>query len=201
MINPDSITDYNRCPAELEEFLLFCVFVAGHNAHNTAKALDKFYSVLDVKAGTISIVPLLLNLSKSELKSILVQAKIGCYNKNVAFLKDWAQSDIDLKTCSVTELEALKGVGPKTSRFFLLHSREDCQNFAVLDRHILSFMKEHGLTVPSSTPNKKEYIKYEKMYLDLILKINTNLSKAEIDLAIWKSKRRKSNGTISTGTT
>ena len=43
MIDPSNVTNPARTPAELEEFLLFCVVVAGKNADQQAqKLLQRF---------------------------------------------------------------------------------------------------------------------------------------------------------------
>ena len=42
MINPYDITNYNRTRAELEEFLLFTIVVAGKTAYIQANKLEQF---------------------------------------------------------------------------------------------------------------------------------------------------------------
>ena len=42
MINPYQITNYDRSSSELEEFLLFCIVVAGKTAYIQAQKLEDF---------------------------------------------------------------------------------------------------------------------------------------------------------------
>jgi hypothetical protein len=44
MIDPSKVTNFNRTPEELEEFLLFAIVVAGKSAYQQAEKLDRFLS-------------------------------------------------------------------------------------------------------------------------------------------------------------
>ena len=94
--------------------------------------------------------------------------------------------DLDLRTCSLEELLAIHGVGNKTARFFLLHSRRNC-DYAVLDTHILAWMRDHGVEdAPKSTPtNLKVYKELENKYRIMSRLHYPHLSNAQIDLLIW----------------
>ena len=46
MITPTTITNYNRTEAELEEFLMFAILVAGKGAEQQAKKLDAFLDTI-----------------------------------------------------------------------------------------------------------------------------------------------------------
>jgi hypothetical protein len=49
MIDPNNVINYTRTKPQLEEFILFCIFVANKPAAQTAKKLDLFleYSFTD----------------------------------------------------------------------------------------------------------------------------------------------------------
>jgi len=49
MINPFDVTNFNRNDEELQEFLIFCLFVAGKNALQTAGKVDSFVKSIPVK--------------------------------------------------------------------------------------------------------------------------------------------------------
>jgi thermostable 8-oxoguanine DNA glycosylase len=89
-------------------------------------------------------------------------------------------------------LEKIPGVGMKTSRFFLLHSDIFYKDkIAVLDTHILKFIKENiDERAPKSTPVIPLTYRY---WEDLFLKWCGNMNKdtAEFDLETWKSYARK----------
>jgi thermostable 8-oxoguanine DNA glycosylase len=88
----------------------------------------------------------------------------------------------------VQELESVKGIGPKTARFFLLHSRPN-QEIAVLDTHILHWMRDNGIKAPKTTPSGEKYLKFEKMFIDIAKK--NDISIADLDLRIWTAYSSK----------
>jgi thermostable 8-oxoguanine DNA glycosylase len=100
-------------------------------------------------------------------------------------------SGIDLKTCTVDDLESIPGIGPKTARCFLIHSRPN-QQLGALDTHILRYMREQGYDVPKSTPSSKKYKEVEKKWLKLANEISKKTGKtlAEVDLDIWRKYAR-----------
>jgi thermostable 8-oxoguanine DNA glycosylase len=112
----------------------------------------------------------------------LRNAGIGCYNMKASYFFDLIYSDINLKKCSVEELEKIKGIGPKTARCFLLHSRPN-QNYAGIDTHILKFLAAKGFEVPKSTPTGRRYRELEKEFVKLAKKAKKSV--AEYDLEIW----------------
>lgn len=101
---------------------------------------------------------------------------------------EWAfqQSiDLDLTTVNLERLLSIYGVGSKTARLFMLHSRQDCQH-VVLDTHILRFLNQRfGLEVPANTPPPKEYARLEPIAANPIRSEFPSLSMAAADLLIW----------------
>lgn len=192
MINPYCITNFNRNISELQELLLFCILVAGKTAHIQAKKLEEFLSESKLTVNIFdNITPfdLLAKLhERDELMEKIKKAKLGQYNKIYNAFVYLIQNKIDLNNCTTEELEKIPGVGLKTSRFFILHSRK-VNNIAVLDVHILKFLGTLGFNVPKSTPNKKNYYFLEQKFLEYCQ--SHNLQPAEADLEIWKSYARK----------
>jgi len=89
-----------------------------------------------------------------------------------------------LRTCSIDELESIFGIGRKTSRCFVMHSRRNAQ-CAGLDTHILKFLRSKGHDVPKSTPgSKKKYLEIENLFLKYAKKSNKTIAKFDLD--IWK---------------
>jgi thermostable 8-oxoguanine DNA glycosylase len=93
---------------------------------------------------------------------------------------------MDLKTCTVKDLEKIYGIGRKTSRCFILHSRENAQ-YAGLDTHLLKHLRTVSIKgVPIQTPSsEKQYRRLEKEILKLAK--SAGMSPADYDLKIWKS--------------
>jgi len=195
MIDPTTITNYNRTEAELEEFLLFCIMVAGKNAKQTAKKLDSFLFTA-CAIGEMTPFEWLEHLAKLEsngisktpMKNCMTTHKLGQYKRLERAFKGILQFKNRLKEVSVEELESVSGIGSKTSRFFVLHSRPD-QQVAVLDTHILKWMYSQGYDVPKSTPPKGRYGLIEKQFLTEAWKHEK--TPAEFDLEIWKQYSQK----------
>lgn len=186
MIDPFQITKYDRTDEELEEFIIFSILVAGHNAQNTARGLERFlgnlkgvrpFEVVEehIKAGTLDIA--------------LQNAGLGCHTRRAKSLQSLLESGLDLRHCSLDELERINGIGPKTARFFLLHSRADIR-IAALGTHILRYLKSIGhKDIPSNIPTGKDYQRIEKLFLEEADK--SGMSVADFDLFLWKRAKGK----------
>ena len=184
-INPKKITDFNRSQADLELFAVFAVCVAGKKAQQTADKVNEHFR--DVQTPTKQLTPF------ETIKSLvganifggyLQHAKFGQYKRIYRALRDLAESSIDLKTCTVEDLEAIHGIGPKTSRFIIMHSRPN-QRLATLDTHILRWMRDQGIETPKATPqSKKLYKELEQKFLTLCDKCA--ILPSQLDLKIWK---------------
>lgn len=185
MIYPDRITDYNRTTEQLEELIVFCVCVAGHNAMTTAQRLERLFLNLDAHHAPFKT----LKRVQDSLPILLRKVGIGCFNKRAGFIADLINKGLNLRTCPIADLEKVKGIGPKTARFFVLHSRKDVNDIAVLDTHVLKFMKDNGHDVPKSTPTGKRYRQLEVEFLKLAAR--SNMSVADFDLSIWNDYRNR----------
>lgn len=187
LINPHDITDFNRTDAELEAFWLFCVLVAGKNSKVQAKKLANFLK----PAETVGISPFrYIDLRQYKFLDEDIKAeKLGQYTRiHKCFIESLT---LDLRNCTVEDLEAVSGVGPKTARFFLTHTRPN-QQFAVLDTHVLKWLgtKLNDVKVPKATPSGETYRKLEKMFLQLCK--DEGKTPAELDLEVWSA----SNGGV-----
>ena len=202
-IDPTNITDFNRDTNQLEAFWLFCMFVAGKNSDHASRCLSKLIHASNqlthkrAADGNFALVPLgnieeegIFNYFKSigetGIHNALVANRVGQYTR---LTKGVMQSlDLDLSTCSLDDLLKIHGVGNKTARFFLLHTREGC-DYAVLDTHILQWMGNRGEDVPKSTPtNSNVYRDLEKRFRYLSRLSYPFLSDAQIDLLVWSEQ-------------
>lgn len=191
MIDPTNMTRYNQDKSELEETILFCCSVAGKNAMTTSKLLDVFlryahdyafadpeppYDPFDAIRGMFTV--------GINVALILKDCGFGCYNHRAKTFKQLVYSNIDLETCTTSDLEAISGIGMKTSRFFILHSRKDA-TVAPVDTHVCKFLKDQGI-IKSAKVNltPKRYLELEKAYIDL-WKNKPDIPLAEYDLAVW----------------
>jgi len=186
MIDPTNITNYNLTDDELEEHLLFWVCAAGKNGTTAASCLERFLS--GITYNNMSPFEAIRNASFcfNNFPRIMKAAGIGCYTHKSRTFIELALSGLNLKTCTVKDLEKIYGIGMKTSRCFIIHSRKNAQH-AGLDTHLLKHLRAKGISdVPKQTPSsKKQYKRLEQEVLKLAK--GAGMSPAEYDLKIWKS--------------
>jgi len=141
MIDPFNITNYAMTQHQLEEFLLAAMAVAGKSARTMFPKVDEFiYKYPNIKDGMTPFEVLRDMVAKNILEQELKRVKMGKYNVLIKGYTDISKSNLDVFKCSLNDLEKISGIGMKTSRFFLLHTREN-QDIAVLDTHILKYLK------------------------------------------------------------
>lgn len=187
MIDPSKITNYNMNEYELQEMAIFWVCVAGKTAFTIAKCLDNLLK--EIGAKTKFPFDVIADIPTDKLAQKLKDNGIGCYTLKARAIKELSTSGLDLRQCSVNDLEKIYGIGMKTSRCFVIHSRADAQ-CAGLDVHILKFLRERGHDVPKGTPgSKKKYIELEQIFLEYARKAGKTI--AEFDLQIWNKYSRK----------
>lgn len=181
MIDASNITDFNLDTEGLETRILFWVTAAGKSGAVSAKLLDTFLKRINGKDKPFKTIKA---LDKEKLVSILKDVGIGCYTHKARTMLELANSELDLNSCSAEELEKIYGIGMKTSRCFILHSRKDSK-YAGLDTHILKHLRANGIEdVPKSTPtSKKQYLRLE--YEVLRLAKEAGMSPADYDLRVW----------------
>ena len=196
MIDPYKITNYNRSKEELQEFLLFCIVVAGKTAYIQAKKLQEFLDSVNSRLMMPEFISPFQSIKSAEQHGILLdeiqKAKLGQYKKIYSAFKYIAENEYDLTRMTPDQLEIIPGVGMKTSRFFLLHSDKNYENrIAILDTHILKFIKENiDNRAPKSTPTIRVTYKYwEDLFLYWCDCNKKNA--ADFDLEVWKSYARK----------
>ncbi|MDW9478838.1 hypothetical protein GOB57_09090 [Sinorhizobium meliloti] len=182
MVDPFKITDFNRDDAALQEFWLFCVAVAGKKATMIAGKIDEF---LSLKApGELPFDYVRRLDAEGRLEAAMKGVRLGKYD---LLGKSWpaivSPEAPDLRTAEADELQDIHGVGFKTSRFFVLHSRDDA-NVAVIDTHVLKYLKSRRHRVPETIPVGKEYLRLEQLMLKYARA--AGMTMADFDLTIWK---------------
>lgn len=179
MIDPTKVTNFARNKRELEIFWVFCLFVAGKNSDIAANKINQLVHSIP---GDCTLFDYFRN---NGVRNTLEQIKIGQYNRLTKAIEQ--SLNIDLFVATLNELLNIHGVGPKTARFFIVHSRKGAK-YAVLDTHILKYINALELwdNVPAQTPNKTQYPIWEQRFIDICYKYYPNMSIAEIDLMIWK---------------
>jgi thermostable 8-oxoguanine DNA glycosylase len=181
LIDPISITDFNADNNKLELLILFWVCAAGKNATTSARCLNDLLETWHTNES--SPFEIIRKIDKiTDLALELKKFGIGCFNNKARAFKQLCSSEINLKTCTVDDLEKIYSIGCKTSRCFLLHSRPN-QRLSGLDTHLLKFLRDEGYDVPKSTPTGKKYKEIEKIFLNIADK--RGMSPAKLDLMVW----------------
>jgi len=185
MINPAEVTNYNRTQYELEEFILFCINVAGKKSAIEAPKLEVFIERaknITKESTPFNCIKKLIKLGR--LNEIMHWAKLSPYaqryNSYVAVAKIK-----DLQTVTLNRLLQVPGIGLKTARFFLSHSREDFDE-PMLDTHILRFLRDQGYSdAPKSTPtNENTYYYFANIFKNIARQLGKSVT--DLDLEIWK---------------
>lgn len=186
MVDPVRITDYHLSDERLEEYILFCIAVAGKNAKTTSRNLERFLQFLHKEAGVFDWKPfdVVRSFPYEFLFDKMKEFGFGCYGTKSLGFYHICRMKLNLRTCSPSDLEECTSIGPKTSRFFILHTRKEA-NVACLDTHILKYLHDLGYDVPGSSPqNRKKYAEIEKLFLKIAK--DNNKEPALFDLEIWR---------------
>ena len=186
MIDPKKVTNYKRNKSELQEWLLYGICVAGKKSEIETRKLDKFLE----GARNLDMPPFeyirYLEDDCGELREELMECKIAPYRaRHNSFTDAVALLPDDLSEVTIDDLQEVRGISTKTSRFFLTHSREDFDE-PVLDRHINKFLRDEGHEdVPVDTPqNPKVYARIAKLFSDIAEQRGQSVT--ELDLEVWK---------------
>lgn len=193
MIDPYKITNFNRSKKELEEFLIFCIMVAGKNAKSISKACDRFLSDTSYTTYEYPFEKIAYMILKGTLLNNMKTARTGKYTLLEKSFHYLISNPLDLTACSVDDLEKIPGVGRKTARFFLVHSRPN-QKYAVLDTHVVKWLTHIGYEQTKLFP--KNYLDLEKIFIEEAER--RNMAVADLDLKIWSkfSSRNQLNISI-----
>lgn len=185
LLDPRDITRFDRTQRELHRFALFCYAVQGKSS-----------AVMAPKVALLEgMVPgpffqAVAQIDDAALRQHLVDVRLGCYaqrTKQLRRMADAIQGGLDLASAPLKALEGLMGL--KSSRFFLLHSRPGVR-VAVLDTHVLAWLRSLGVAAPKSTPTSATtYARLEALFLDLCDERGVN--PATLDLQVWSDRARK----------
>ena len=173
---------------ELQYRIIYSVIVAGKSAKFADDAIVRFFSESNFDLPFDYVRWLIdCNILNEKMK----MARVGNYKKISRFMAEIVDANFDLRTAIPEELERMHGIGPKTSRFFILWTRPNAQ-YAALDTHILKWLRAKGYDAPKSTPqNRSKYRKLEKIFI----KEAGLLGKTprEFDHEIWSAYSNRNN--------
>ncbi len=179
----DVITDYQRTPEELQYYFLYCSFTRGKGE---VASMQAFSRMLDIFEGNVAgWPPLDAEMPFDKLRQIADMGRVedfyrhlglGQYTLNSRFVHElvypekFGREPLDLQHATREDIAQLSGIGRKMASLFLLHSRPpEVWDGAVLDRHVLRWLKSQGIpNVPNDTPGSESaYQRLEQIYNQL----------------------------------
>ena len=183
-ITPERVTKFDRTDEELEAFLIFAIAVAGKKASSVAPKVTRMVEEMNGMPFTY------LRSSRRDIDAIMRHYRMGPYDQRMIPAINGIL-DLDLRACTLHDLLAIKGIGPKTARFFLLHSRPN-EKMVVLDVHLLRYLRQvYRMKTPKQTPSGKRYLSLEAEAIRRIEKRNPDVNWADFDLNAWMLMRSK----------
>ncbi|MCS7094059.1 MAG: N-glycosylase/DNA lyase [Candidatus Aenigmarchaeota archaeon] len=155
--------------------LCFCILVAGNSLKKTLQVWRKIGDGF-------------LFLSEEELARKLKFLGYRFYNKRAEYIEKNREKIDLLEEIDCSEnlrkilVENFMGIGYKEASHFLRNV--GCENFAIIDRHVLKFLKEFKLIkeIPK-TLSEKKYLEIEEILKNLGRELKISL--AELDICIF----------------
>ncbi len=186
IITDDNLINFERTTEQLQLFWLYCGFSVGKSRRHAQTALAK---LLDAGKGKTPFGRLRSLIREGRLRPALLETRIGGWDRLENFLLDTVNAGFNLRTVTVEELEAIHGIGMTKARFFLLCTRETAR-CAVLDRHILEFLRDqqYGDVPDQVGKSRKTYLRLEGYFLQEA--DSAGLSAARFNLKIWRARAR-----------
>jgi hypothetical protein len=169
---------------EREARLIYSIIVAGKSAKFVEGVMQKFDAHRQ-KHSPFAFIKILIK--DDNLDWVLRDMRCGNYRKIERALRELIAANLNIETCTPEQLEAIHGIGPKTSRFFILWTRPG-ERYAALDVHVLRWMRAQGYNAPKATPTGAKYSQLEEAFLTEADK--RGVSARELDAQIWDAARR-----------
>ncbi|KKM05393.1 hypothetical protein LCGC14_1754610 [marine sediment metagenome] len=172
------MTDNELSLWELQARLIYAVLVAGKSAEF---AEMKTLALVGNRVDDLPFQIINDHIVCGDIEDWLRRERTGSYGRLVKCLPDLIR--LDPHNCTIQELEAVHGVGPKTSRFYILWTRPDAM-CAALDTHVLKWLRSLGYDAPKSTPQTgARYEELEQAFLREAKERGT--TPRELDYEIW----------------
>lgn len=167
---------------ELEWRLLYSVIVAGKSATFAENVMSRLY---DNGCGDSPFDVIRELIQDNALEEKLKTIRSGNYKKISKCFRELTNAHmINLRRCTPQQLEAIHGIGPKTSRFFIMWTRPETESrFAALDTHVLKWINYLGYAAPKSTPSGQKYADLELIFLSECDK--RGMTARAVDSMIW----------------
>ncbi len=168
--------------------LVYCLLTANSSAIKGQECVDALYGDNTILDGTIREVSETLRSQGHRFPNRRAEF-ILLARRFASTLKKTIQGFEDIGEARIWLVENVKGLGWKESSHFLRNV--GYFDVAIIDRHILTNMREHGLTVidRKKSLTKKRYLEYEIILAKVAKKVGMTLG--EMDLYLWYNKTGK----------
>lgn len=176
--------------AELELRLVYAIVVAGKSARFANDVILRLFPEAARTAPFEYIRELLEDPPILGLR--LRAARTGKYTVLENALRWLTSCNLDLAAVTPEQLAACPGVGPKTGRFFVVWTRPE-ERHAVLDVHVLRWLRSQGYDTPTATPSGSRYAALEGAFLKEA--DDRGLTPRELDSLIWDAAATTYNST------
>lgn len=187
--SPESVdTLIGADDATLMWFAVFGLTVAGHKAKTTMGCIAKFVA-FGPKLESESPYEYILRLDRERRLEAAVRASgFGNFRKNTLGLRDLANRGVEaIREGTFHSLRTIHGVSFKTAAFILAYTRG--AKVAVLDTHILQWLRSLGHDVPRATPQSRA--SYERISSIFFKEAEARgTTPAALDLQIWKERSK-----------
>ncbi len=171
---------------ELQARLIYAVLVAGKSAKF---AEMKTLALVGDRTDAMPFDVINDHIQCGGLGNWLRRERTGSYGRLVKCFPDLIS--LDPHSCTIQELEAVHGVGPKTARFFILWTRPGAL-CAALDTHVLKWLRSLGYAAPKSTPQAGA--RYEELEQAFLREAKQRgKTPRELDYEIWERYSNRKN--------
>lgn len=169
---------------EIFKELCFCILTANFSAEKAIKIQS------EINAGFLSMPEHELSERLRTLGHRYPEARarfIVEARKHIPMLEMLLKSSMNEKALREWLVNNIKGLGYKEASHFLRNV--GYMNVAIIDRHILNILLEHGLIKKLKRLSRLDYLRIEKVLNNLARLVN--LSLGELDLYLWFIKTGK----------
>lgn len=181
----DDMYNWTNTREKRELVLLFSIMVAGKSADRTSDILNYMMHTLE---GDTPFNKIGRMVERGDALERLKTFRIGQHNRILKAFREAIDFDVDATPPDPEELRRIPGIGLKTSRFVaLVYDRT--LPVAVLDTHMLKFLRHIEIDAPTSTPGSCRI--YERLSTPIVrLAELLAVAPGDLDIAIWRCGKK-----------
>lgn len=189
MINPYDL-EGRWTRDKLEEWVLFGICVANKPADATAVKVDALLRDIREGLGFSAYPPytpfelIQTAVELNILRFALEKHRVGQYTRIQRAFEEVIVKVPDVLATTVTQLETVNGIGPKTARMIMLYYKPETA-CVPLDTHVLRWLREQGYDAPKGTPSGKRYLDLEATFVKEAQK--RRMTVKALDTQIWQA--------------